>query len=499
MKKTILVIDLVSSKKLNIIENFPDRILNPNMVSLMPQIICVWIEELGHNAIYFTYTGFENLKEELPKDLDLVIISSNTISAYLAYSISNYYRSLGIFTILGGPHAKAFSKDAGNYFDCIVGNIDKILLSDIIRNPNRLGSFISTDKKIEDFPTLEQRWKYIQYNINKFPYYRSISTNNSIGCPFKCNFCIEFNNKYYQLSDDHIIDNIKFLNRFNKKFTVIWYDPNFGSGISRCLNLLEKHFTNHKNISFGMESNLSELDEKTIIRLKRNNFKIIAPGLESWFKFNNKSGLIHKSPFEKMIYISDQLNMMSEHINFIQLNFIFGIDSDYGDQPFELTKEFIRRVPNIYPNFQIITAFGTDIPLGNKLDKDDKLIDIPYNLLDCSSITNVKLDYDLIRFYNLMHDISNTAFSYKNVLNRIKNSKDFSIKSFYLLKKIYGYDRSKFYKTFLNKLLNNKKFLDFHLGNNKIIPLEYKDKLKKELGDFYNFLPSKIRIRYEQS
>jgi hypothetical protein len=46
--------------------------------------------------------GYEDLGKELPRDVDLVFICSFTQAAFLAYAISNYFRSKGAVTVLGG-------------------------------------------------------------------------------------------------------------------------------------------------------------------------------------------------------------------------------------------------------------------------------------------------------------------------------------------------------------------------------------------------------------
>src|ERR1041385_8261068 len=71
------------------------RVMNANLASIMPQVIAVWCEEAGHDVTLVCYTGFENLVEELPDDIDLVFIGAFTESAQLAYALSNLFRSQG--------------------------------------------------------------------------------------------------------------------------------------------------------------------------------------------------------------------------------------------------------------------------------------------------------------------------------------------------------------------------------------------------------------------
>ena len=77
------------------------RVMGANFVSIMPQVVATWCEEEGHDVTLVTYTGRENLIEELPREVDLVFISSFTEAALLSYALSNLFRSRGAVTALG--------------------------------------------------------------------------------------------------------------------------------------------------------------------------------------------------------------------------------------------------------------------------------------------------------------------------------------------------------------------------------------------------------------
>ena len=75
------------------------RVMNANLASIMPQVIAVWCEQEGHDVTLVCYTGFENLVEELPDNVDLVFIGAFTEAAQLAYALSNLFRSRGAVTV----------------------------------------------------------------------------------------------------------------------------------------------------------------------------------------------------------------------------------------------------------------------------------------------------------------------------------------------------------------------------------------------------------------
>src|SRR4030042_2963628 len=87
------------------------RVMNANMASIMPQVVAVWCKREGHDVSLLCYTGFEDLSEELPRNLDLVFIGAFTESALVAYALSNQLHSQGVVTVLGGPHARGYPQD----------------------------------------------------------------------------------------------------------------------------------------------------------------------------------------------------------------------------------------------------------------------------------------------------------------------------------------------------------------------------------------------------
>src|SRR5438105_12373365 len=76
------------------------RVMNANLASIMPQIVGVWCREEGHDVAFVCYTGFENLLEELPPNVDLVFIGAFTEAAQTAYAVSNLFRARGAITAL---------------------------------------------------------------------------------------------------------------------------------------------------------------------------------------------------------------------------------------------------------------------------------------------------------------------------------------------------------------------------------------------------------------
>jgi len=169
MKLKIGVIDLVSKGPTNTLWA---RIMFANLASIMPQVVATWCEQEGHEVIMICYTGQEDLSKELPKNVDLVFISSFTHAALLAYSLSNYFRNQGAVTVLGGPHARCYPDDAIKYFDYVLGQTHKSTVVEVLNNctPQRPeGKHLSAGKQPQSLPGVKERWKFIEPTLKKAP------------------------------------------------------------------------------------------------------------------------------------------------------------------------------------------------------------------------------------------------------------------------------------------------------------------------------------------
>ncbi|MFB3070123.1 MAG: radical SAM protein, partial [Gemmatimonadales bacterium] len=238
-KLKIAVIDLVSKGPTKALYA---RVMNPNLVSIMPQIVSVWCEEAGHDVRFICYTGFENLLEEIPKETDLVFITSFTQAAQLAYAISNMCRQRGAVTVLGGPHARCYPEDAQKYFDYVTGFTDKQIISDILADaePHRpMGIYLAADDQPTELPSVEERWKFIEPTLTKAPTIKIVPLIGSLGCPYTCSFCIDAVVDYKPLDFDQMRDDLRFLLGKMKRPRVGWHDPNFGVRFNDYMDAIE--------------------------------------------------------------------------------------------------------------------------------------------------------------------------------------------------------------------------------------------------------------------
>jgi hypothetical protein len=492
MKKLeVGIIDLVS-KKPN--RKLFARIMNANFASIMPQVIGVWSEEEGHNVTYICYTGKEDLISELPQNVDIVFIGAFTESAQTAYALSNLLRSRGAITVLGGPHSRCYPDDALNYFDYVTGFTDKNIILEILQDctPHRpFGLYFTAKKQPASLPGVKERWKFIEPTLKKAPFLKLVPMLGSLGCPYTCSFCIDSTVAYQPLDFNIMKEDLKFLLTKFKRPVVGWHDPNFGIRFNDYMNAIEEAIPEN-SIDFIAESSLSVLSEPHVKVLKRNGFKAMLPGIESWYDLGNKSKTGSATGMDKVKLASEHVNMILRYIPYVQTNFVLGLDCDKGEEPFELSKIFVDLTPGAFPGYSLLSAFGEAAPLNLDYQEHDRVLPFPFHFLDNNHAMNVKpINYSWTEFYTHIIGLGEHTFSWGAITKRMFATKAFIPRWMNVVRAISeeGFGRVAYNKEILMHLKSDRKFRDYFEQESTALPEFYLNMIKKELGPLWEWLP----------
>jgi hypothetical protein len=470
------------------------RLMYGNYMSIMPQVIGVWCRQEGHAVSYILYGGFNNILKEIPEKTDVVFISAFTFTAQLAYAVSNFLRSRGIVTILGGPHARCYPEDACRYFDFVLGMTDRILLVDVLHGicQNRsTGVYLSNEKQPAELPGIRERWEFIEKVFSSHQVVKVVPHIKSFGCPYSCDFCIDSGIPYHQLDLKSIQDDFKFLLQKVKKPRISWFDPNFGVRLDEMLHAIEEVVPEGR-IDFIAECSLSYLSETKVKELKRCGFIGIIPSVESWFDYGNKTGTGKFSGMEKMQQVAEQMNMIQSLIPYVHVNFLLGSDADKGPEPFELTRRFLDLAPGITPSFTLLTAFGRGTPTNAGYLKANRVLPFPFHFLHSAYTLNVRPQhYTWIEFYDHIIDLINYSFSAKVVMNRFRAIKKTVPRWVNLLMtlSVGGSGITKYHALIRHQLHTDNEFRKFFEQETTEIPDFFRRKIRKDLGAFWPWLP----------
>jgi hypothetical protein len=490
-KLRIGIIDLVNKGPSKVLYA---RIMNANLASIMPQVLGVWCEEEGHEVTFVCYTGFENLLEELPENVDIIFIGAFSQAAQLAYALSNLFRARGAITVLGGPHARCYPQDAQKYFDYVLGFTDKEVIHQVLQDCSQhrpIGMHLSAKTQPTLLPGVQERWKFIETTLRKAPWIKIVPMLGSLGCPYTCSFCIDSTVPYQPLDFEVMKDDLRFLLTKFKRPRVGWQDPNFGIRFEDYMNAIEEAIPLN-SIDFIAESSLSLLSETHVQRLQRNGFKAILPGIESWYDMGNKSRTGKNRGLEKVRQVSEHINMIMSYIPYLQANFVLGMDTDEGYEPFDLTKKFLDMSPGAFPAYSLLSAFGEAAPLNLEYQRGNRVLGFPFHFLNNNQAMNVKpKNYSWPEFYDHVIDLSRYSFSWPRITRRFRASQGTIPKWMNVVRAISseGAGRIKYYTEVRRLLDEDRQFRDYFEQETTELPPFYIDRVKKELGPLWEWLP----------
>lgn len=460
----------------------------------MPQVLGVWCEQAGHQVTVVTYTGFENLIDELPRDVDVVFIGAFTEAAQTAYALSRLFQSRGAITVLGGPHARCYPQDGVKYFDYVVGFTDKEVIGEVLRECGRhrpIGRYLSAKQQPASLPGVRERWKFIEPTVRKAPIIKLVPMIGSLGCPYTCSFCIDSVVAYQPLDFSVLRDDLTFLLTKFRRPLVGWHDPNFGIRFEAYMEAIEAAGP-AGSFDFIAESSLSLLSESHVMRLKRNGFRALLPGIESWYDLGDKSRAGKKTGIDKVRQVSDQVNMILRYIPYVQTNFVLGLDTDKGGEPFELTKQFVRTTPGAFPGYSLLTAFGQAAPLNLELQRANRVLPFPFHFLDNNRAMNVKpKNYTWPDFYDHVVDLTRYTFSPRAVAKRLVANSGSIPRWMNFLRAVSseGSGRIKYHSHIRRLLESDRDVRSYFERDTTALPKFYRDLVRKDLGPLWEWLP----------
>jgi hypothetical protein len=470
------------------------RVMNANYAAFMPQAVAVWCEEAGHDVHLVVYTGFEDFAGMLRDDVDILFLNAFSQSAQLAYAVSRMYRQRGVVTAIGGPHARCYPEDCARFFDYVFGFTDKPAVLDVLSECAPAGAGpgrqVSASRQPAEVPSLQARWRHVETTLEKAPLIKIVPMISSLGCPYACSFCIDSTVGYQPLDLRQLGDDLRFLLTKHRNPIVGWHDPNFGIRFDEIMQAVAEADPQHR-IRHIAESTLAVLTEPHLRTLRENGFRATLPGIESWYDMGNKS-MTRRTGMDKVEHVAEQLNLVLRYIPYLQTNFVMGLDCDEGDEPYELTKRFLDLVPGAFPAFSLLTAFGRAAPVNLDYQRAGRLLPVPHHFLNNNHAMNVRpLHFDWPSFYDRVVDLTTHAFSGRAIRRRLTATPTLIPKWMNLVRAMSseGWGRIRYHRMLRGLLDTDAGLRAFLEGETRTIPQFYANRIERELGPMWAYLP----------
>jgi hypothetical protein len=206
----------------------------------------------------------------------------------------------------------------------------------------------------------------------------------------------------------------------------------------------------------------------------------------------SKSKTGKKQGVDKLIHVSEHVNMVLRYVPYVQTNFVLGLDCDEGPEPFELTKRFVDMTPAAFPAYPLLTGFGQAAPLNLEYQREGRVLPFPFHFLNNNHAMNVKpKNYSWTEFYDYLIDLTEHSFSLRSIVNRFRTATSEIPRWLNLIRAISseGFGRLKFHRKVRRLLDEDRTFRDFFEGETTTLPQFYINIIKKDLGSLWEWLP----------
>jgi hypothetical protein len=184
---------------------------------------------------------------------------------------------------------------------------------------------------------------------------------------------------------------------------------------------------------------------------------------------------------------------IQQHIPYVQANFVLGLDSDEGAEPFELTKQFLDETPGAFPAFSLLSAFGRAAPLNLEYQRNGRVLPFPFHFLNNNHAMNVRpAHYGWPEFYDRVIDLTRHAFTWRAIIRRFRAGRDAIPRWMNVIRAISseGFGRLRYYTAVRRLLERDRPFRDYFEGETTRLPAFFHDRVRRDLGPLWEWLPA---------
>lgn len=491
------VLELLSD---SVPQSWFDRIYNAwfrrHYASIIPQAVAVWCRQLGHTVYYATYYGQQDPKSLLPDSLDVVFIGTCSNASAIAYALAKLYGREKTLTVIGGPHARSFPLDCLRFFDLAVQDCDKTLVDNILSGSCDRNTVVTSGRPLKDIPSVAERLPEISiasFSSGRPTMFSNVPILTSLGCPYGCDFCVDWLNPYVMLPSEQVEADLSYVSKHLPGVMISYHDPNFGVRFDKVMDSIETVPKNARN-PYIMESSLSILQGPKMRRLRETNCVFPIIGLDSWANYSNKAGVGSSIGEEKLEKVVAHLKELCQYVQGLQVNFLFGADVDKNDEPVELTKEFIRQLPFVWPAINIPTPFGSTPLYERYLSEGRILRSIPFSFYFTPHLVNILKNYNPIDYYEKWIEIYELATSGKIVMRRVSSARKRGLKAVHILRTLWMRDQLSQLRRIRELLQSDAEFRALHEGSSNKLPEFYRRRYREKLGVYAELITEEEMI-----
>jgi hypothetical protein len=273
---------------------------------------------------------------------------------------------------------------------------------------------------------------------------------------------------------------------------VAFHDPNFAVKFDPVLDAIES-VPPPRRSPYIMEISLAILRGDRAQRLGATRCASVAPGVESWTDYTPKSGVGRTAGSEKVARVIEQFRALQEHVPYLQANFMLGLDSDQGEEPVALTKEFMTRAPFVWPVVNIPHPFG-GTPLQARYLHEGRILPIPFSFYYSPYLVTTLRHYDPLTYYRLLIDLFAHFTSPAMLRQRLATARTPFVRLVHRVRTYVKRERLGAFRRLLAALDEDAQLRAFHAGQSRALPEFYHREYERMLGPYATLLSRTERI-----
>lgn len=324
-----------------------------------------------HSIAYFES---EDIKDNLPKDLDLIAISTYSAQIFEAYDIADKYNAMNIPVIIGGTHVTMVPDEAIEHCNSVIIGEGENCWLDVLNDYEN-----NTPKKF--YGSLD-----ISYDLNNAPLpafelldidkYNRITIQTSRGCPHLCEFCASstvISKAYKQKPMDKVLAEIDKVESLWKRPFIEFADDNTFIDKEYWKTILPE--IKKRKIKWFTETDISVGEDLELLKLMRESgCAEVLIGLESPNKeFLNNIETVNNWKLGQWDKYKQAVNNIQNHGIRVNGCFIVGLDGqDKGI--FKRILDYSKELELYDVQITLLTPFPKT-PLYNRLEKENRLLD----------------------------------------------------------------------------------------------------------------------------
>jgi hypothetical protein len=195
---------------------------------------------------------------------------------------------------------------------------------------------------------------------------------------------------------------------------------------------------------------------------------------------------------EKLERVVEHFDLIREHVPGIQANFIFGLDGDEGDEPVELTKEFITRAPFVWPLISVPTPFGGTPLYDQHLHEGRVLTSMPFAFYWGPYLATRLKNYSPMAYYERYIQIFEHLTSRTILASRMRSTSGV-IRCMHVARTLGMRQMVGRLRGFLHQMKTDPQFRAFHEGESQTLPQFYHRVYDDLLGPYAALLSEEDR------